>query len=91
MGKLQSRLEDTNRMEKAPLESCRWRHGELLPSVGPTSVGRIAEMAAKSCKAVAAKYRDPSTGATWSGRGRLPNWLADELAKGRKREEFLVG
>jgi DNA-binding protein H-NS len=47
--------------------------------------------AAKSRKTVAAKYRDPATGATWSGRGRLPRWLTDELAKGRKREEFLVG
>ena len=24
---------------------------------------------------VAAKYRDPQTGATWSGRGRAPRWL----------------
>lgn len=62
--------------------------GELLPPVGPTSVGRIGELAATSGKPVAAKYRDPATGATWSGRGRLPHWLTDELAKGRKREEF---
>lgn len=42
-------------------------------------------------KAVAAKYCHPTTGATWSGRGRPPRWLADELAKGKKREDFLVG
>ncbi|MCX7155363.1 MAG: H-NS histone family protein [Rhodocyclales bacterium] len=42
-------------------------------------------------KAVAAKYRHPATHETWSGRGRPPHWLADEVAKGRKREEFLVG
>ncbi len=42
-------------------------------------------------KAVAVKYRHPATGATWSGRGRPPHWLAGELAKGKKREEFLVG
>lgn len=41
-------------------------------------------------KAVAAKYRHPATGEAWSGRGRPPHWLADELAKGKKREEFLV-
>ncbi len=40
---------------------------------------------------VAAKYRHPATGETWSGRGRPPHWLADEVAKGKKREEFLVG
>ena len=40
---------------------------------------------------VAVKYRNPATGAAWTGRGRSPQWLLDELAKGRKREEFLVG
>jgi DNA-binding protein H-NS len=24
---------------------------------------------------VAAKYRDPQSGATWSGRGKTPNWV----------------
>jgi DNA-binding protein H-NS len=40
--------------------------------------------------AAAVKYRNPATGAVWSGRGRPPRWLADELAQGRKREEFLI-
>lgn len=47
--------------------------------------------AAKSRKAVAAKYRNPANGDSWSGRGRVPKWLTTELAKGRKREEFLLG
>ncbi len=41
--------------------------------------------------AVAAKYRNPATGESWSGRGRAPKWLADEAAKGRARDEFLIG
>ena len=32
-----------------------------------------------------AKYRDPVTGSTWSGRGRAPGWIA-----GKDRNEFLV-
>ncbi|WP_322023071.1 H-NS histone family protein [Burkholderia sp. BCC1977] len=32
-----------------------------------------------------AKYRDPVTGATWSGRGRTPAWIA-----GRDRAAFLI-
>ncbi|KWE88000.1 H-NS family nucleoid-associated regulatory protein [Burkholderia territorii] len=35
---------------------------------------------------VGAKYRDPATGATWSGRGREPVWIA-----GRDRAAFLIG
>ncbi|HGO6074956.1 TPA: H-NS family nucleoid-associated regulatory protein [Burkholderia cepacia] len=31
------------------------------------------------------KYRDPKTGATWSGRGKAPSWIA-----GKKRERFLI-
>ncbi|MBN3779971.1 H-NS histone family protein [Burkholderia sp. Ac-20345] len=31
-----------------------------------------------------AKYRDPETGATWSGRGREPAWIA-----GQNRTRFL--
>lgn len=46
---------------------------------------------AKSRGAVAARYRNPATGETWSGRGRAPKWLADALAKGRSRDEFLLG
>ena len=36
-------------------------------------------------KSVAAKYRDPLTGASWSGRGRAPKWI-----EGKNRAEFLV-
>jgi DNA-binding protein H-NS len=35
--------------------------------------------------AVAAKYRDPLTGASWSGRGRAPKWI-----EGKSRADFLV-
>ena len=45
----------------------------------------------KSRAAVAARYRDPATGESWSGRGRAPKWLTDELAKGRLKEAFLIG
>nr|WP_279636670.1 H-NS histone family protein [Paraburkholderia aromaticivorans] len=31
------------------------------------------------------KYRDPSSGATWSGRGRAPGWLA-----GKDRTAFEI-
>jgi DNA-binding protein H-NS len=36
-------------------------------------------------KKVEAKYRDPKTGASWSGRGRAPKWI-----EGKDRAEFLV-
>ena len=39
---------------------------------------------------VAAKYRNSSTGETWSGRGLQPRWLKAALASGRKIDEFAV-
>lgn len=35
-----------------------------------------------------APYLDPSTGATWSGRGLKPLWLRQELAAGRSLSDF---
>jgi DNA-binding protein H-NS len=39
---------------------------------------------------VAAKYRDPKTGETWSGRGRMARWLADKVKAGEKQDKYLV-
>lgn len=40
---------------------------------------------------VAPKYRNPANPAeTWSGRGKHPRWMAAEIAKGRKPEDFLI-
>lgn len=49
-----------------------------------------AKQASSKRGPVAAKYRDSSTGDTWSGRGRLPRWLAAHEEAGRKKEEFAV-
>lgn len=39
---------------------------------------------------VAAKYRDKSTGQTWSGRGLQPKWLKAAIAAGGRLEDFTV-
>ncbi|VWB32064.1 H-NS histone family protein [Burkholderia lata] len=36
--------------------------------------------------AVEAKYRDPKSGATWSGRGRAPSWIKEA----KNRDRFLI-
>lgn len=45
---------------------------------------------AKTSK-VPVMYRNPSTGDTWSGRGRPARWLAEAVKKGAARESFRVG
>lgn len=39
---------------------------------------------------VAAKYKDPVSGSTWSGRGRAPIWLATLVANGRSKNDYLI-
>ncbi|HAL22544.1 MAG TPA: DNA-binding protein [Stenotrophomonas sp.] len=40
---------------------------------------------------VAPKYRDPEyKRLTWTGRGRMPRWLAAKVSKGHKVTDFLI-
>lgn len=39
---------------------------------------------------VAPKYRDPVSGATWTGRGRSPKWVTEALAQGKSKESFAI-
>lgn len=56
----------------------------------------LADLSAKTASAkrsgtkVAPKYRDATTGDTWSGRGLQPKWLKQALASGRKISDFAL-
>lgn len=59
-------------------------HGLTPEEIGVSASsgkGRVAPAPSK----VAPKYRDPQTGATWSGRGVAPKWIA-----GKDRAQFLI-
>ena len=45
----------------------------------------------KRCRLVAPKYRNPLSGATWSGRGKEPPWMVYLIQQGAKREDFRIG
>jgi DNA-binding protein H-NS len=57
-------------------------HLDVLPLITKTS-----KTSKKQAKPLAppAKYRDPTTGKTWTGKGRAPDWL-----QGKNREDFAV-
>lgn len=63
---------------------------ELVAEYGLTSQdvfpGRGAKTSVtKSVSKVAAKYRDPATGQTWTGRGKAPKWI-----EGQDRSPFVI-
>lgn len=46
--------------------------------------------AAAPKRSVPPKYKNPQTGATWSGRGKAPRWISDAEAQGKSRDQFLI-
>ena len=44
-----------------------------------------AKRGRKASGSVAAKYRDPASGATWTGRGKAPKWI-----DGKDRAKFVI-
>lgn len=60
-------------------------HGLMVSDfAAPSRVG------AKMGSHVAPKYRDATTGATWSGRGLKPRWLSAALADGKSLSDFTI-
>ena len=55
--------------------------GLTAQDVFPSGRARSASAGTK----VAPKYRDPSTGQTWTGRGKAPKWIQNE-----NREKFAI-
>lgn len=65
-----------------------FKPGELAAARPARSAGKAAEKSggkASGDRTLAPLYRDPATGATWSGRGTEPAWI-----KGRDRLAFKV-
>lgn len=52
---------------------------DVFPGRGGKAAGRA------SGGKVAAKYRDPATGQTWTGRGKAPKWI-----DGKDRAAYLI-
>lgn len=66
------------------------KHGLTVADIDAHAVGkkrgRKPGSKAASSTTTLAKYRDPKTGATWTGHGRAPAWIASA----KDRTKFLV-
>lgn len=58
---------------------------ELIAEYGLTVQDVFPSRATRSNSKVAAKYIDPETKKTWTGRGKAPVWIA-----GKDREQYLI-
>ncbi|MCD9125824.1 H-NS family nucleoid-associated regulatory protein [Luteimonas fraxinea] len=71
-------------------ESHGYAIGALIEVGSSTpAVGRPAKKQKRAKAAV--KYRDPQNKRnTWSGRGRMPRWLAEKTKRGQSAADFLI-
>ncbi len=88
---LEKQILDTQREERsaaiAKVRAVMAEYGLTLADISTRQAGSTGR---KSGGKVAAKYRDPATGDTWSGRGLQPKWLKAALASGRTLADFAV-
>ncbi|CAD5367216.1 Histone family protein nucleoid-structuring protein H-NS [Rubrivivax sp. A210] len=87
---LEKQIADAQRNERADAVA---KVRALMAEYGLTlaDIGSKAAPAPKAAgKKVAAKYRNPASGDTWSGRGLQPKWLKSALAGGRSLADFAV-
>lgn len=79
-----------NNARQAEVASAVSKVREIVDQYGLTIMDIFPGRASKSggvktVNKVAAKYRDPATGQTWTGRGKPPKWI-----EGKEREAFLI-
>ncbi|MGC3030229.1 H-NS family nucleoid-associated regulatory protein [Burkholderia sp. DN3021] len=69
--------EEIERMRKAERHTAIREIGKLIVEFGINATELREIVSGVRRKKPQAKYWDPLTGATWSGRGRRPKWLND--------------
>jgi len=76
----------------AKVKALMAEYGLTLADIGSKAAPASAPAPAqpKVSVKVAAKYRNPATGDTWSGRGLKPKWLAAALNEGKSLSDFAL-
>ncbi len=92
---IDKKISDTRREERsgaiAKVRSLMAEHGLTSADLaGKSTSSRAPSGAGRSGSKVAVKYRNASTGDTWTGRGLQPKWLRAALAGGAKIADFVI-
>lgn len=90
---LEKQIAEMQRDERADaiaqVRSLMSQHGLSVADLA-SKVGGPKISGPKTGAKVAAKYRNPATGDSWSGRGLKPKWLQSALATGRSVTDFAI-
>jgi DNA-binding protein H-NS len=87
---LEKQIADVQREQRSDainqVKALMAEYGLTLADIG----SKPAAAPKKAVSKVAAKYRNPATGDTWSGRGLKPKWLTAALAGGASLADFAL-
>ncbi len=93
LASLEKQIEDARREERADviskIHAMMAEHDIRISDLGGRP-GKRKSSASTAGRKLPAKYRDPATGDSWTGRGIRPKWLQAKLESGRKLEDFAV-
>ncbi|MGE8258352.1 MAG: H-NS family nucleoid-associated regulatory protein [Stenotrophomonas sp.] len=79
------------RLLKAAAAEAGYTIEELFGDEATETAPPARKPARRKTGKVAAKYRDPEyKRLTWTGRGRMPRWLAHKVSMGHKVTDFLI-
>jgi DNA-binding protein H-NS len=87
---LKRKAEDARRQEMAgAIAEIKQLMGQFGISVEDLGLaGRVGKIKIRGT--VAAKYRDPVSGKTWTGRGRRPTWVLDLQGQGKTLDDCRI-
>lgn len=92
---IQDRIKELQKQaEEAKRNECKEQINKIkaIMAAYDISIDMIAKTSANKLPSKAKpKYRNPVSGETWSGRGKMPLWMKSEVTKNNKqKEDFLI-
>jgi DNA-binding protein H-NS len=93
---LQAKAEKLERAEKPGIKQLRsllkkYKLGLADVKIALNGAARVVRGSKLQGRKVKPKYRNPDRRSeTWTGRGRMPLWMAAFIKKGKKPDDFLI-
>lgn len=89
LGQVQDKIEQRRKEAESRLIEDIRQKAALLGLSADELLGKLSG-GKRPSKPVSAQYRDPASGAEWSGRGRKPLWVVQWLEGGHSMDEIRI-
>ncbi len=90
LNQIEELKQKANEARKAELAGAITEIKRLMAEFGITVEDLGGKAGKTKARAGSAKYRDPASGKTWSGRGRRPAWVLDLEKQGKSLDSCRI-